>query len=171
MRLRLLPPLLFLPAAVLGRGPAAGPALLVQPYLQLGGAPAADALSLLWHAPDQDADWALELTAGEGPARTLRPAWVRVAVPTVAPHRVYTAVLRPLAGPDGHPGALLHPPGHLRGQPHLPADRRPGRGTGPVHPGEMNSRQPSSAAARPASWAGSVVWKRLTSFHPWLTRW
>ncbi len=102
MRLRILPLLLLLVPVLQAGRPPAEPALLVQPYLQLGGAPAADALSLLWHAPDREADWAVELTCGEGPARSLRPTFVRVAVPTVAPHRVYTAVLRPL-----EPGAAF----------------------------------------------------------------
>ena len=102
MRLRILPLLLLLVPVLQAGRPPAEPALLVQPYLQLGGAPAADALSLLWHAPDREADWAVELTCGEGPARSLRPTIVRVAVPTVAPHRVYTAVLRPL-----EPGAAF----------------------------------------------------------------
>jgi predicted phosphohydrolase len=73
---------------------------LVKPYLQLGSAaPALDSLSLLWHGPDQDGAWTVVLP---GSGKVIRPTWVRVAVAGVEPHRVYTALLRPLV-----PGAAF----------------------------------------------------------------
>lgn len=74
---------------------------LAEPYLQLGSAPAADALTLVWHGPDRDQAWAVRVAAGRR-SFTVRPAWERVAVATVEPHRVYSALLRPLP-----PGALF----------------------------------------------------------------
>ena len=125
MRLRLLPLLPILAVALHAGRPTDTTTLLVNPYLQLGGAPAADALSLLWHAPDRDAGWAVELSTGDGPARRLQPTWVRVAVPTVAPHRVYTAVLRPLA-----PGAAFSYQVLLDGRPVFQGAGRARKGPG-----------------------------------------
>jgi len=72
-------------------------AFLVKPYLQLGTQPDAGALTLMWHGPDQDQAWRVELRPAGGPWRPVAaPTWVRVAVPTVEPHRVYTALLGPL---------------------------------------------------------------------------
>ncbi len=94
----------FWMAAALGAGhPAAGTApspFLVKPYLQLGStAPAPDTLALLWHGPDQDGAWSVQVRRRAGgpwdPPRV--PAWTRVAVPGVEPHRVYRALLGPLA--------------------------------------------------------------------------
>jgi predicted phosphodiesterase len=100
--------LLLLQAALWGQAEP----FLVKPYLQLGSAaPSLDSLSLLWHGPDQDGAWTVLLKAA-GEARTLQPSWVRVAVPGVAPHRVYTALLRPLA-----PGAAFSYQVLLDGQP------------------------------------------------------
>ena len=107
-------------AAVLGSvllalqaGAWAGP-FLVKPYLQLGSAPALDALSLLWHGPDQDGAWSVAVRAavGENGERVVQPTWIRVAVPGVEPHRVYTAVLRPLV-----PGAPFTYQVRLDGKP------------------------------------------------------
>ncbi|MGA2083610.1 MAG: metallophosphoesterase [Holophaga sp.] len=77
--------------------------LAVKPYLQLGDAPASyDRLDLLWHAPDGQDGWAVEVrTDPQG-------AWRRMAAPTstlvtvqgahpVPPHRVWRAALAPLA--------------------------------------------------------------------------
>jgi hypothetical protein len=74
---------------------------LVRPYLQLGdippGAVTAD-LRLLWHAEDQEAEWAVEYRQGaKGAWRTAEvPEARQVALPEVAPHRVYHAVLKGL---------------------------------------------------------------------------
>lgn len=71
---------------------------LVKPYLQLGRLPAPDALTLVWHGPDQTGPWMVQVrplhTWGWG--QQIAATGVRVAVPTVAPHRVYQTVLRPL---------------------------------------------------------------------------
>jgi hypothetical protein len=102
--------LAFLAAAVLGAQapaglpetaqpftlPVAAKAFLVEPYLQLGAVPSTDSLSLLWHSPDQEGEWSVELRVGDRPVVTILPAWFRVAVPSVEPHRVYGATLRPL---------------------------------------------------------------------------
>ena len=68
---------------------------LVKPYLQIGRAPALGTLQLLWHAPDVDADWSVEYTAGlDRPwKRAEALSSVRIAVAGVAPHRVYRAAL------------------------------------------------------------------------------
>ena len=56
-------------------------------------------LVLLWHAEDADADWEVEYRPG--PDQTWRqadaPTMRRVAVPTIATHRVYRADLKDLA--------------------------------------------------------------------------
>jgi phosphodiesterase/alkaline phosphatase D-like protein len=90
------------------RAAAEGPggALLVKPYLQLGGTPAPGSVTVLWHAADADADasWSFEYRAGadrpweKAPAPTSR----RVAVEGTEPHRVYRAALTGL-----EPGALF----------------------------------------------------------------
>lgn len=90
---------LVFPAIVRGQAPAPPDPFLVKPYLQLGqDALALDALSLLWHGPDQDAAWSVTLkpAAQEDGEQTLRPTWTRIAVPGIEPHRVYRALLRPL---------------------------------------------------------------------------
>jgi hypothetical protein len=77
----------------------AGDAFLVKPYLQVGSAPAPGALTLLWQTDDAAADWSVEYQPGAGsPWRKAEPPVSRtVAVPTVAPHRVYRAALTGLA--------------------------------------------------------------------------
>ncbi len=86
-------------------------AFLVKPYLQLGDAPAvgaAERMTLLWHAGDEDAPWSVEVrpaatqaagqTAGDGGWRKAdAPAMRRVAVPGIEPHRVWSATLTGLA--------------------------------------------------------------------------
>jgi hypothetical protein len=76
---------------------AVGP-FLVKPYLQLGNFPAgqaADGLVLLWQTDDASADWSVDYQAGAD--RPWRPAEAptsrRIAVPSIAPHRVYRAAL------------------------------------------------------------------------------
>jgi 3',5'-cyclic AMP phosphodiesterase CpdA len=70
-------------------------ALVVKPYLQLGNAPARGALRLLWHTADVDVDWIVELQGRkDGPwTKAEAPAFRRVAVSGVEPHRVYRAAL------------------------------------------------------------------------------
>jgi hypothetical protein len=81
--------------------PASSGAFVVKPYLQLGNAPAARAgdLALLWQAEDTETAWVVEYRSGaEGPWRTAAaPAWRRIAVPSLAPHRLYRAGLKGLA--------------------------------------------------------------------------
>ncbi len=74
-------------------------AFSVKPYLQIGRTPARDALVLLWHTPDADAEWSVEYQAGESRNWTKvgEPAYRTVALPGVEPHRVYRAALTGLA--------------------------------------------------------------------------
>lgn len=88
-----------------GQEPAA---FLVEPYLQLGdgGVPTPNRpeqrLALLWHAEDADADWSVSYRIGESETWTSdEPTSRRVAVATIAPHRVYRATL------SGAPGATV----------------------------------------------------------------
>jgi len=72
---------------------------LATPYLQLGESPAPDALTLLWHADDFDADWSVEVRSpptGEWRAAG-RPDWRPVRLEGVERHRVYRSVLSALA--------------------------------------------------------------------------
>ena len=86
---------LCLTASCLAQSP-----FLVQPYLQLGNAPQASdgRLDLLWHTLDADLPWSVSFRSqGETVWRTAPPpAFVRMAIPTVDPHRVYTTTLAPL---------------------------------------------------------------------------
>ena len=112
--------LLPLPALAAGDEAPARPApqasegtFLAKPYLQIGRTPTPDSLRLLWHAPDVDAPWSVELRNGpDAPWRTAEaPAFRRVAVAGTEPHRIYGATLsgltpggtfqyRVLKGPD-----------------------------------------------------------------------
>ena len=80
---------------------------IVKPYLQLGDAAKlaqAESLELLWHAEDADADWSVQSKPIDGVAWTdaEAPTWRRVAVESIAPHRVYRASLTGL-----RPGGLF----------------------------------------------------------------
>ncbi len=68
---------------------------LATPYLQLGEAPAPDALTLLWHADDVDAGWSVEVrSTPDGVWRAAGvPDFRRVALDGVERHRVYRSVL------------------------------------------------------------------------------
>jgi hypothetical protein len=69
----------------------AGP-FLVKPYLQLGHKPEPGKVVVVWHAPDLDAVWTVEVRTGPDRAWqsvSKAPSARRVAVPTIEPHRVY----------------------------------------------------------------------------------
>src|SRR4051794_10555837 len=68
---------------------------LATPYLQLGEHPAADDLTLLWHADDRDADWTVEVRSPvDAPWRPAGPpSHRRIILDGVERHRVYRAVL------------------------------------------------------------------------------
>jgi hypothetical protein len=71
-----------------------GGPFLVKPYLQLGDAPTlsgTEQLVVMWHTDDRDADWAVAWQEPGAAAWTAaeRPAWTRIAVESIAPHRVY----------------------------------------------------------------------------------
>ena len=88
-------------APVCAEGAEAAPAaaFVAKPYLQIGPAPARDALSLLWHAPDAETDWTVEYQAGADRTWTKAkaPTYRTVDLPGVEPHRVYRAALTDLA--------------------------------------------------------------------------
>ena len=65
---------------------------LVKPYLQPGHSVAAGKVVLMWHTADSDSSWTVETrAAADGPwqAFAKAPSSVRIAVPTIEPHRVY----------------------------------------------------------------------------------
>ncbi len=68
---------------------------LATPYLQLGEAPSADSLALLWHADHRDADWSAEVRSPiSGPWKPAASLEMRrVVLDGVERHRVYRAVL------------------------------------------------------------------------------
>jgi len=71
---------------------------VVKPYLQIGREPSAESLELLWHVTDVNADWSVEQRNGNSGAWTKAstPAYNKVAVAGVAPHRVYHSKLTEL---------------------------------------------------------------------------
>ncbi len=86
---------------------ATGGVFLARPYLQLGDHPAPtdpEWLALLWHAPDADASWAVEVatTPGGSWEAMAAPSFRRIAGEGIAPHRVYRATLSGLT-----PGAAF----------------------------------------------------------------
>lgn len=75
-----------------------GQPFLVKPYIQLGDAPALQAkeqLMMVWHTHDQDSPWAVEFREPDKDAWSAAepPTWTRVAVDTIAPHRIYRVTL------------------------------------------------------------------------------
>jgi acid phosphatase type 7 len=82
-------------ASAIVESDAAGGPFLVKPYLQLGHKEAQRQIVLVWHANDSGGAWAVEYRPGPGrrwqtgPA----PAFRRVAVAGIEPHRVYHAAL------------------------------------------------------------------------------
>jgi acid phosphatase type 7 len=69
-------------------------AFLVKPYLQLGHAPHAGSLTLLWHTSDADADWTVQYRPGTEHDWKKAPIQSqRIAVVSIEPHRVYRATL------------------------------------------------------------------------------
>jgi acid phosphatase type 7 len=74
---------------------------VVKPYLQWGTDPAGGAargLVLAWQADDVEADWSLEVRPGLDQAwvQADAPSMRRIAVPKIAPHRIYRAALKGL---------------------------------------------------------------------------
>jgi hypothetical protein len=95
-------PLLLQPA--LGKVDDASPKPVVKtpdgtftanPYLQLGQTPAPGTLELLWHTPDVEADWSVDVQASAGqPWRKCEtPTARRVAMDGIQPQRVYRATI------------------------------------------------------------------------------
>ena len=69
-----------------------------KPYLQLGNTPGAESLTLLWHAPDRDAAWNVEVrTSKDSKWRAVNaPSAQSVRAPGIDAHRVYRAQLSKL---------------------------------------------------------------------------
>jgi hypothetical protein len=100
--------LLTLALALLWTQARAADVFLEKPYLQLGDSPklaASESLKLLWHTADEDAAWTVEVrTAKDKQWRAVAaPMAQRIAVKTIAPHRVYRAQLTGLI-----PGEEFH---------------------------------------------------------------
>ena len=102
---------------------------LAAPYVQLGDAPAGGPLSLLWHADDVQADWAVEVRGAAGWAGVAPPAYRRINVDKVEPHRVYRAIL---SGPA--PGEAF--------------DYRVSRAGKPVFEARSRARKPAGSPRR-----------------------
>ena len=68
---------------------------LATPYLQLGAVAPPDALTVVWHADDVDADWRVEVQAPVGSAWRAggKPESRSVVLENVEPQRVYWSVL------------------------------------------------------------------------------
>jgi Calcineurin-like phosphoesterase len=86
------------PSSALAKSASPRGVFLVKPYLQWGRSPeaeAADTLALVWHTEDDDSAWSVEVKATpDRPWSAVRsPAQRRVAMPTIPPHRIYTAEL------------------------------------------------------------------------------
>lgn len=87
--------------------------LVVKPYLQLGGDPVRpDQLVLAWQADEGHNDWVVEVrTAPSGPWVAMAPpVSAPVAIPTMGlpPHRVWSAVLKPLVPGGTFDYRVLH---------------------------------------------------------------
>jgi hypothetical protein len=91
------------PAKAAQGGPAP---FVVKPYIQLGDADTAKAVgdfALLWHGEDADGDWTVEYrsTSDANWRQAETPAMQRIVLPSIAPHRVYRAVLKGLRPGEG----------------------------------------------------------------------
>ena len=103
---------------------------LATPYLQLGATPAPDALTVVWHADDADAAWAVEVQAPVGSAWRAggEPVAQRVALEGVEPQRVYRATLARLV-----PGAAFRYRVKLAGASAFEAEGKAKAGPGQAH--------------------------------------
>ena len=98
IRLTLLALLTFMAAGACSRAGESDGTFLVKPYVQLGNSPklsVKESLIVLWHTSDTEANWSVELRpAGTGAwMKMATPTLKRIAVPTLPPHRVYSALL------------------------------------------------------------------------------
>ena len=68
---------------------------VAKPYLQIGRNPSPSTMQLLWQAPEENSNWAVEYQTDKagGWKKAAAPTFVRVAVAGVAPHLVYDASL------------------------------------------------------------------------------
>ncbi|HUS06379.1 MAG TPA: metallophosphoesterase [Bryobacteraceae bacterium] len=87
-------------------------AFLVKPYLQLGDHPRLsnpERLAVNWQVPDIDAEWTVRYRPVQSKAwsTAAKPAYRRVAVRGVEPHRVYSAEFTSLSPADEFDYAIL----------------------------------------------------------------
>ena len=127
---------------------------LFEPYLQLGDAPGLadpERAEVVWHAPDRDLDWWVEVRTSPGAAwvRAPKPTHRRVRLVKVEPHRVYHATLAGLA-----PGGRFA--------------YRVGQGPRPLFEAEARARVPAGTPHRVAlvgdiaagtSGASKIAWR------------
>ncbi|MBN9380964.1 MAG: metallophosphoesterase [Chitinophagaceae bacterium] len=68
---------------------------IAKPYLQIGRAPSASSLELLWQVPEGAADWGVEVKADPSGrwVKMASPQWTPVAPDGLQPRRVYHTVL------------------------------------------------------------------------------
>jgi 3',5'-cyclic AMP phosphodiesterase CpdA len=68
---------------------------IANPYLQIGREPSAQSLELLWHTSDVDADWSVERknSSDDTWKKADAPAFGKVSVAGVDPHRIYHSKL------------------------------------------------------------------------------
>ena len=96
----LLAMVLFIPCSLASDYTLSG-SFIVKPYLQIGNTPLStnpETLILMWHARDLDLPWSVEIrtVGGDDWLPVEQVSWKRIAVPTIEPHRVYRALLKPL---------------------------------------------------------------------------
>jgi predicted phosphodiesterase len=70
-------------------------AFVTSPYLQIGSAPNASSLQLLWHATDENSSWIVEhkTTAVSSWTNTGKPLATKITTTGIAPHIVYRTAL------------------------------------------------------------------------------
>ncbi len=84
---------IFLPA--IAQNKKSDNAFVTSPYLQIGSAPNASSLQLLWHATDDNSSWIVEhkTTAASLWTKSEKLVATKIAVAGIAPHIVYRTAL------------------------------------------------------------------------------
>src|SRR5713226_2631873 len=85
----------------LGRGQAAELPFVVDPYIQMGDAPAlssSDSMVIMWHTADVDQPWDVQVKkpADKRWSGPIAAVSIRVAVRDIEPHRVFRARVKGL---------------------------------------------------------------------------
>lgn len=73
-------------------------AFMVKPYLQLGSNPSSTSLEVIWHSPEADADWSVEVKTNEkdGWKKAVAPRMSKITTKGITPRRVYSTKLENL---------------------------------------------------------------------------